>query len=96
MTVRRSSFAKLQRDRAKQAKAAAKRERRQDRQPISQLDGADGEGDTEVASASGERASDAELIETLRVIHEQFDAGRISADELDERKTEILSRLTVD
>jgi len=88
MATRRTSFSKLQRDRAKQAAAAAKRERRAER--------ANAETETEIESPTEGELSPAELLELIEEIHRQFDAKQIDFEEFEEKKSELLARLTVD
>ena len=94
MSAQRTSFGKLERDRNKKARAAAKRERRQGRG--SEPDAAP-EGSQSGATGSGsERADSTEVLELLAAIHERYDAGAISLEELEERKAELLARLEID
>jgi hypothetical protein len=94
MAGQRSSFGKLQRDRDKKAKAAAKRVRRQEggdeREPL------DGAEDTAAAPDAGRQLPTAELLERIAEIHQQFDAGVISYEQFEETKSDLLSRLPVD
>lgn len=96
MGAQRTSFAKLQRDRAKKAKAAAKREVRQER-PADQ-DDAGMEVPTDDAASSGEsqEISASELLSQIERIHQQFDAKMISYDDFEEKKAELLARLPID
>lgn len=93
MGAQRSSFGKLQRDRDKKARAAAKRERRQER-----IDPDAGPAD--VGATSGDdranQLSTPELLQRLDEVHKQFDDGVIDFDTFEERKAELLSRLTID
>lgn len=95
MGAQRTSFEKLQRDRAKKAKAAAKRERRQDRsvEPLPDPDLAvDGDGaDDELGELSA-----ADLLRAVEVVHKRFDAKLISYEEFEEKKAELLGRLPID
>lgn len=95
MGAQRTSFEKLQRDRAKKAKAAIKREKRQGR--------ADEEGapderpDTEaLLGADGRELTAAELLALVEELHRQYEAKEIEFDEFEERKVELLQRLPVD
>lgn len=93
MGSQRTSFAKLQRDRAKKAKAAAKRETRQDKsvaEPDEEL-----ESDVE-ASDGDQELSAPELLRLIEQIHQQYDAKLISMDDFEERKADLLSRLPID
>jgi hypothetical protein len=82
----------MQRDRDKQAKAAAKRDRRLERQagpdpnapPVIDLNGTDDE------------LTAAELLQLVETIHSEFDAGVIDFETFEEKKTALLSRLSVD
>jgi FKBP-type peptidyl-prolyl cis-trans isomerase (trigger factor) len=87
MATRRTSFSKLQRDRAKQAAAAAKRERRVER--------ANAE-DVEIEIPTEGELSPAELLVLIEEIHRQFDAKLIDFEEFEEKKSELLARLPVD
>jgi hypothetical protein len=84
----RSSFGKLERDRAKKAKAQAKRERRQ-----AAVEAGDGEEAT-VAPADG--LSTADVLEQLEELHRRYDAGEVGDDDFQETKAELLGRLSVD
>lgn len=89
--MQRTSFEKLQRDRAKKAKAAAKRERRLERTEPS--------GDSDVVidlGPEGEPLSAAELLTQIERIHQQFDAGDLSFEDFEEMKADLLSRLPID
>ena len=88
MSAQRTSFAKLERDRAKKARAAAKRERRQGRSSEP----------SEAPASTGPESEDttSEVLERLASVHEQYEAGRISYEEFEERKAELLARLQID
>lgn len=92
MAGQRSSFGKLQRDRDKKAKAAAKRTRRQDGAD----DSASTEADASPAAVNGRQLSTAELLERIAEIHQQFDAGTISYELFEETKADLMGRLAVD
>ena len=94
MGVQRTSFEKLQRDRAKKAKAAAKREKRL-APPDEESDV--GEEAAMAALADGEsELSAADLLILIEQIHKQFDAEEIDFEEFEERKSELLARLPID
>ena len=98
MAGSRTSFAKLQRDRAKKAKADAKRQRRIEAEPGSA---------EELAREREARAGIPmdpdnlaplpadELLELVRILQEQREAGTITFEEFDERKAELLTRLDI-
>ena len=91
MAAQRTTFDKLQRDRAKKAKQAAKRERRQEK-------GAEGAGtDDEVALPSGEGAlTAAELMQQVEAITRRLDAGQMTLEEFEDAKADLMLRLPID
>jgi hypothetical protein len=94
MGAQRTSFAKLQRDRAKKANAAAKRERRQAKQ-----DNTDETPAAPLPPASGEQGGElsaAELLQQIEHVHQQFEAKQIDQEQYDEKKAELLARLPID
>jgi hypothetical protein len=95
MGASRTSFAKLQRDRAKKAKAAAKRERRLDKTEDELGEGVDVGSDVEEAS-EGEELSAAELLRMVEQLHADFEAKKIDFETFEERKTELFARIAVD
>ena len=92
MGASRTSFAKLQRDRAKKAKAAAKRERRLDKDGELQDEEAP---EIEVAD-DGEELSADQLLKMVEELHADFEAKRIDFETFEERKTELFARISVD
>lgn len=93
MATQRTSFSKMQRARDKQAKAAAKRDRRLERgtdpkdeeaEPLAPVEGVADDVSTE------------ELLRLVEQAHQQFDSGLIDFETFEERKGALLSRLTVD
>ena len=97
MATRRTTFEKLQRERDKKAKAAAKRERRQEKNAEPE-DGEGGaamelDGDTLTDTAVRPNMTPTEILAEMEVAHEQFKAGRITSEEFEERKTELLTVL---
>ncbi len=94
MGAQRTTFDKLQRDRAKKAKAAAKRQDKIDRKESAGQEGADL---MEVSvSDFGPELSAAELLKLVEALHAQFDAEKISFEEFEEQKTELFARLPVE
>ena len=88
MSRQRATFGKLQRERDKQAKATAKRERR--RAAAEQTEGADrdpGPASTESAPV---------LIDLIADLHQRFENAEISLETYEEQKAELLSRLPID
>ena len=94
MTTQRSTFAKLQRERAKKAKAAAKREKRHDRGgDVIELDG---EETPEVEAPRVTEYRTEDTIQQLEDLHKRFEAGSISYERFEETKLELFSRLSID
>jgi hypothetical protein len=92
MATQRTSFTKLQRDRAKKAKAAAKREKRLERSAEARI-----ASDDEVVDESGEGPiSAAALLHEIEVTHQRFEAKLMTYEEFEEKKAELLSRLPID
>jgi hypothetical protein len=91
VTTQRSTFAKLQRERAKKAKAAAKREKRFDR---------GGEDDEivldDAPTTPTVQYNTEDTIRALDELHQRFEDKQISYDDFEERKTELLGRLAVE
>ncbi len=87
MATRRTSFGKLQRDRAKQANAAAKRERR--------LERSNAEEQVAVIPEEGELSA-AQLLTLVEQLHKQFDDKLIDFEEFEEKKAELMARLPID
>jgi hypothetical protein len=88
MGARGTSFAKLDRERSKKAKAAAKRERRVERDDEDILL-------DELPAGDGELAPD-ELLRMVEQVQRRFDAEEIDFEEYEERKSAILARIKVD
>ena len=94
MGAQRTTFEKLQRDRAKKAKAAAKREKRLERAAESRTASEDETGDVDT---SGEGPiSAAELLQEIEVTHQRFEAKLMTYEEFEEKKAELLARLPID
>jgi len=94
MATQRTSFTKLQRDRAKKAKAAAKREKRQERAAEAKNPSEEPD-DVEITSGEGP-ISAAELLAEIELTHQRFEAKEIGYDEFEEKKAELLGRLPID
>jgi hypothetical protein len=93
VTTQRSTFAKLQRERAKKAKAAAKREKRFDRGGETDEIDLDGEITPEVPR---DEYRTEDTIQALDDLHKRFEAGSISYERFEETKLELFSRLSID
>jgi hypothetical protein len=91
MAAQRTSFEKLQRDRAKKAKAAAKREKRLEK-------GTGEEEETELPPLDdtiGELSA-AELLQRVEDLHRRFEDKKISFEDFEEQKAELMARISVD
>ena len=92
MATQRTTFEKLQRDRAKKAKAAAKRERRLERR----AEAAEGTpAEPSPADGLGELSA-AELLEQIELTHQRFASGTITQEEFEAKKAELFARLPID
>ncbi len=94
MGAQRTTFEKLQRDRAKKAKAAAKREKRLEK-------GAPGGVATEEEELAPLDDSEAplsagELLQRIEALHNKFEAKKISFEDFEEEKAELMRRLPID
>ncbi len=100
MAAGRTTFEKLQRDRAKKAKAEAKRAKRMGKVPQSgPLVAAQPESEGTGAVLDGnldEELSAGDLIRLVEEVQTQFDNDEITFDEYEERKIELLARLPTD
>lgn len=93
MGTQRSSFAKLQRERDKKAKAAAKRDRRLERDTNPEA-GLEPQG-TALLEGEGELQA-AELLRAIELVHGQFESKQISYEEFELKRTDLLARLPID
>ena len=96
MATQRTSFTKLQRDRAKKAKAAAKREKRLERSAEARTASDEVEGEEGVETNPEGPISAAELLHEIEVTHQRFEAKLMTFEEFEEKKAELLSRLPID
>ncbi len=92
MAKQRSSFAKLQRDKAKKERAARKRADRLDRKDDSEVEETSTEEVLERVAAQGEPSPD-ELLSLVEDLHQRRAAGTISEDDFEEAKIELFARL---
>jgi hypothetical protein len=90
MSAQRTSFEKLQRDRAKKAKQALKREKKLSDEP-------DASDDIEGVELSTEgELSASELLAQIELIHRQLEDKVITFDDFEERKIDLMARLPID
>ena len=93
MAAQRTSFEKLQRDRAKKAKAAAKREKRLEKGTETE------ETEDEALLAPSEPGTEltaAELLARVEEIHRLFEAKKITFEDFEEQKADLMARISVD
>jgi hypothetical protein len=92
MGAQRTTFDKLQRDRAKKAKQAAKRERRQEK---SAENGEETEVDITLPEGEGALTA-AELMQQVEAITRRLEAGTISLEDFEDAKADLMERLPID
>ena len=92
MGAQRTSFEKLQRDRAKKAKQALKREKRHSGETTVRDNG---DEPVVVPSEGGELSAD-ELLSRIALIHQQLDDKTITFEEFEELKADLMARLPID
>jgi hypothetical protein len=81
----KSTFAKLDRERANQMKAKAKLERRRAK--------SDEEAEEPVEETSAEEQ--AQIIESLAALQESFDAGRLSLEDFEAHRDELRAKIVI-
>lgn len=91
MATGRSSFAKRQRDMAKKAKAAAKRERK-----LEKNDEIDDLDDELLEEDTGPKLSNEEIMERVADLHRRYDDGQMDLDTFDELKAELMGQMVID
>ncbi len=110
MGKQRSSFAKLQRDRAKAAKKAQKQAQKHNKgvDPFGPLESSDVDVETEVED--GEELSESvaemfagkgelsasELLQMIEDIHKKRESGAMSEEDFEDAKVELFARLPMD
>lgn len=94
MAAQRTSFEKLQRDRAKKAKQAAKREKRLEKN--SDADAEPTELEPLAPAEPGSELSAAELLKRVEEIHRLFDDKKITFEDFEEQKADLMARISVD
>ena len=90
MAARGTTFAKQDRERAKKAKAALKQERRAARE-AEQAEQAEA---TPEIPEEGEIPPDA-LLRLVQELHDSFAEGRMSFEDFEQAKTELMARISV-
>jgi hypothetical protein len=87
---RRETFEKRQRDKARRDKAAAKRAKK-----VERAENGDPEAGDETATEVTSGPSDEQTLAALAALHASYDAEEISFDDFEERRSELLARLTI-
>lgn len=87
MAQQRSTFGKLQRDRDKKDKAAAKAERREQRATSV---------DDEPAAAAAPVRDEADVLAALAALHAALEDGQVSIDDFEARRDQLRSQLQID
>lgn len=93
MAANRTTFEKLQRDRAKKAKAAAKRDKRLGKTPV---EAPVYEPPPPSPADNGGALSPAELLRAVETLHREYADKKIDLDTFEERKADLMARLPVD
>ncbi|MCP5026913.1 MAG: hypothetical protein GY929_11585 [Actinomycetia bacterium] len=93
MAANRTTFEKLQRDRAKKAKAAAKRDKRLGKSPI---EAPAEEAPAPVPTSKGGELSPAELLRAVETLHRDYADKKIDLETFEERKADLMARLPID
>ena len=94
MAKQRSSFAKLQRDKAKKERASQKRAARRTRNSSDEDSTANDEQRDVVSMVSGDgEPSPQELLMMVEDLHQRRQAGIISEEDFEEAKVELFARL---
>ena len=95
MAKQRSTFGKLERARAKQAKAQAKRDHRT--APVDdQIARADEDESGHPPSAGAGAPDQADILRKFAELQAAFDDGRMSLDDFEARRNELRSQLLID
>ena len=84
-----STFSKMQREREKKERAAAKREARQNKSAADAP-----EASTDVSGEGDLSAGD--LVRLVEAIHKEYEDGTIDLDEFEEKKQALLARVRID
>ncbi len=96
MAKQRSSFAKLQRDKAKKERAAMKRANRQARKAEAEAEAENPPTDEDDLVPGDGELSAPELLALIEDLHNRREAGTISLEDFEEAKVELFARLPVD
>ena len=92
MATGRSSFAKRQRDMAKKAKAAAKRERKLEKGEFDEL----GEDDEVEEQDQGPVLSNEEIMDRMAALQSRYADGQMDLDTFDEERANLMAQMVID
>jgi|DEB0MinimDraft_10_1074344.scaffolds.fasta_scaffold00028_4 hypothetical protein len=93
MATGRSSFAKRQRDMAKKAKAAAKRERKLDKDDLDEVDVDD---EFEAEDELSPSLSNEEIMDRMASLQSRYDDGQMDLDTFDEERANLMAQMVID
>jgi hypothetical protein len=97
MGAQRTTFEKLQRDRAKKEKAAIKRAQRMGKTLPGEAEPTEGTVVTEAAPVDDTKPlSASELLKAIEDLHRRFEAKTIDFDQFEEEKLSLMARLPID
>lgn len=88
MATGRSSFAKRQRDMAKKAKAAAKRERKLEKSEDEEVDDIDVPDEPTLPNDV--------IMEKVADLHRRYDDGQMDLDTFDEERANLMAQISID
>ena len=88
----RTRYEKIQRERSRRECATAKREKRQERSAGTEGDVVD----VLVEDDGKSELSADDLLKLIESIHQRYDAGKMTLEEFEEQKVDLLGRLPVD
>lgn len=89
MATGRSSFAKRQRDMAKKARAAAKREKRLDKSDFN-------EDPLSEESTQSSTMSNDDVMDKVAELHQLYEDGQVDFETFDEQRTALMAQISVD
>lgn len=93
MATSRTSYGKLQRDRAKKERQQLKREKRFDRTEPGEDDELEEE---EIEQAPAAAVPTEDILERVAELHRRFDDEEIEFDDFEEQKAALMAQLMVD
>ena len=88
MATQRTTFNKRERERAKQAKAAAKRERRQGGKSDDAIE-------QEVVASEYDGETTEALLQRIEDLHTRYDAGELSLEDFEEQRSALVDAVAI-